>query len=803
MSESKNSNRKGCFRKIFVVFTVFLLVVVASGWIARGWIIEKGMAALEEKLVEAKVYATYGSPGFRPGRGLVIENLVVYADKEKTTKLMGLGNVGVKIPLNEILKGVDLGGEISVSKADVTIYPAGEEPRTIKKLSVRVGRSARLLALSDCEMFVNGLLVKASGALFLPDRKESSSEEGDAEKEKKEPMVVLAEALPKIARVFDALAFEAKKAPVLTVLLTNEADTPDKVVVGAKLEGEYFAWQKTSFRAVNVSADWTTGKAVELPDVKIALGGSVLITNGQYDPATKALVLAEIKGKLNPVELLTAFGGEAGTNVVFSTPLKIDSGSFEMSGGKLEEAKGNLVLSDAVVTLKTKDTPMVLSGLKMNAHLADNILTLTDGTVDLMGGAAKFTGEIPGIKKPEACKMNLNIDSLSLAVLGEVTGAKAKMKGNVDVRYAGEIGFKDGRIGMDELNLALGGTQISGKGAYDIHSRTLQLASYSGSVDPMELVSAFGGSSGGPVTFIKPWKLSGSDFKLPGGKIEAATTRFTLSGADLSISGMAQPLKLADVSFKAALAGNALTFSEGDAQVLGGGVAFNGRLPSLSKPEGCEATIRVSSLSMAELAAVTGVKGGLSGQLEGSYAGVVKFGKDPLSGSGEILVNDGEFYAVPVFDELFGLLNSIAPNLSKNDKQDVEGAYAIAGSAITIEKASMRSTSTEINAKGQLDYASSNLAIDATANFRGAVGVATGLVSKLLEISAKGTISEPTWKFKNLPGVKTVLNAATGVVETGAAVTGAAVKTGEIVTDAVKETADKLRPGIIFKKKKE
>lgn len=809
MPETQKRSRKGCLKKIVITGICLLLALAVGAWFARGWIMEKALVAIDARLAEAKIYATYESPGISPIRGLVIENLRLFEDPEKTVKLLELGNIGVDISLREIFKGMNLQGTLSVSDAELSIFPADDAVRTISGLDLAIRQSGQAFVVDNCEMLVDGLLVKADGTLYLPAATDPVEPEETEATEKTAPMTALARALPGIAKTLKSLEFSGETPPQLTVQFSNEEAAPKIFNAAFALGGEAFSFGKIRFDQLATAAAWKTDGKVEIGSTRAALGGSKLEFTGSYDPKSKALQMAKIRGTLDPVRLQAALGAEVKDTLSFKTPLELESGAFEMTAGDLATAKADVTVTDGSLSVKTVNAPLEMTNLNFKAGLDENVLRLTEGSMNVMGAEARFSGDLPDMKAAKSVNAKLKLTGVALSELAKVAGMKGKMNGSLDVDYAGKFLIKESRLEIEKTALTLGATRIAATGAYDLKSKNLNLSEIEGALDPMGLAAAFGGKTDGPVSFSKPWALSGGVFKMPGGKLDAATARLTLKGAELVVKTANAPLDVKGLNVMATLAENTLVFENGSAGVFGTVAKFSGRLPSLTKPNHCELKMNVAALELSALAGVTGMSPNTAGNVDANFAGRVMFDGAPLFGKGKVKLHEAKLYSVPLFDGLFGLLKSIAPMLGNDGTKDGEGTYEIAGSALKIESASVRSESTEINAIGDLDYASGAIKFDATANFRGAVGLATGLVSKALEIQADGTMADPKWRFKNLPGIKAAMDVTGAAVRTGTAVTGAALKTGEAVTgaamktgEAVLDTANDLRPGIIFKKKK-
>ncbi|MCF6311939.1 MAG: hypothetical protein L3J39_05770 [Verrucomicrobiales bacterium] len=189
----------------------------------------------------------------------------------------------------------------------------------------------------------------------------------------------------------------------------------------------------------------------------------------------------------------------------------------------------------------------------------------------------------------------------------------------------------------------------------------------------------------------------------------------------------------------------------------------------------------------------------LRGRLFFEFDGAGDAGAMVRQGKGSVRIEEAEFYTMPLLGTFFDTFNKIIPAFGRrkdgetHGTQKLTGTYQIKDAIIRSEDLHIQGDLSEVVVKVFYDVEKDNADIDGKINFTGAMGVVTGLASKLLEIEGTGPIKNMKWGLKGLNGHA---GGGEGVINAGGnAVKGAAAMTGKGAEKLI-EGAGKIGEGL-------
>ena len=179
---------------------------------------------------------------------------------------------------------------------------------------------------------------------------------------------------------------------------------------------------------------------------------------------------------------------------------------------------------------------------------------------------------------------------------------------------------------------------------------------------------------------------------------------------------------------------------------------------------------------------------------------------------GDIKIEGANFYSMRTLSSLFTAMDSVVPTLRERQSgvqagtQGLTGTYQVQDQMIRSEDLALKGNVGQILVKGDYDLQKKVVNLDGKAQFRGAVGVATGLASNLLELSGTGPLNAIKWKFKNLNAAGVVKAGTIGVAEISIQALklggDTAKGTAEITSKSAKMIGEGLKKVLPLKKKK-
>lgn len=192
---------------------------------------------------------------------------------------------------------------------------------------------------------------------------------------------------------------------------------------------------------------------------------------------------------------------------------------------------------------------------------------------------------------------------------------------------------------------------------------------------------------------------------------------------------------------------------EAAARVVNGEVSAHFEFPDIAKRPFYQAEMRADKVDFARLAKIYDP----SRETQGEISGWVKFSGEggdasSLSGTGRLVLRDGDVFAIPWLGPLSKLMNSVLPveSLTYSTAREAGANISLKRGTVATNDFEAQTRSFRLKVDGVIDYLNNKLDLTARMNARGAPGLLLYPFSKLLEYEAQGTLSEPNWRPKHL-----------------------------------------------------
>jgi AsmA-like C-terminal region len=167
------------------------------------------------------------------------------------------------------------------------------------------------------------------------------------------------------------------------------------------------------------------------------------------------------------------------------------------------------------------------------------------------------------------------------------------------------------------------------------------------------------------------------------------------------------------------------------------------------------------------------------------WKGSGEFNLQSIAGSGKLELNGAEFFRIPLIGSLYSVFEKLTPSFDRTVSSAMTLDHQIGEGILNINNLKFNSSILKIEAQGNIDLEKQYAHLTAEAKLRGIVGLATALISSLLEVEGEGPVSNVSWKLKYVPG--------SGIVGNAVGKTGGTVIKG---ADTVVEGADDVVKGI-------
>jgi hypothetical protein len=192
---------------------------------------------------------------------------------------------------------------------------------------------------------------------------------------------------------------------------------------------------------------------------------------------------------------------------------------------------------------------------------------------------------------------------------------------------------------------------------------------------------------------------------------------------------------------------------DGTARVYGGGLAAAFAFSDVSKDIPYNANVQVDHISYAKLAKLFDPTKDTVGELTG-YLSFTGLGNNASSikGTGRIVINDGDVFAIPLLGPLSKLFTTLLPvgKLIYSVAREATADIKVENGTARTDKFEAQTSTFKLLVNGIVDYAKDRVDLTARMNLRGAPGLLLFPVSKLFEYEAQGSMGEPGWRPKYL-----------------------------------------------------
>ena len=185
------------------------------------------------------------------------------------------------------------------------------------------------------------------------------------------------------------------------------------------------------------------------------------------------------------------------------------------------------------------------------------------------------------------------------------------------------------------------------------------------------------------------------------------------------------------------------------ASVLDGEFSFRGKFDDRKEPLGYSGDLRISSVNFRKFANVYSPGYDTEGDITAHAAFTGKLGDwKTLKGKGEIVILNGNLYAIPILGPLTPLLGALLPTPigGFNVAKDADATFTLADGFARTDDLVASTKVFHISSKGQVDYLEDRIQFYAQVKFGKLLGMVLFPVSKILEYTGEGTVGDPKWR---------------------------------------------------------
>ncbi len=812
-------SRKKRLKKIVIGLAVFAALLGGSAYFAQDRLINEMHSLVITTLKEVGIHVDYSSARQDPVRGAVIEKVFLYETEKQEKPVLTITNLGLSPSLRQWFLEGELSIRVTLKDSEISMLVDGEEVERLGSVTSVMKAGVSGVTIGHLSAVMNGVDYNVKGRVDFGSGKDKGEKTKAIETvidDKKELLLDFSFLKP----LGEWLSVEAQKGKLHVISDFNiDAADLDGMIVNSQFSGESFVWHGVDFDQMKAEVTYSgKDKSVNVKSIEAAYRGKSVGGELRYLTPTKTLEITRLDSQVDFLSLIKDYSGKSAEKngqalVLIQAPHLSLSGNLDF---------GDLKKSDLEVEfLDAADAVVKRGGREMSFKELQGKLAFADGRVSIfeqginakvIGGDFNLSGEMEVMGGAQSRSANLTVSGKSFPYHGVTFD---HMKANVI--YSGE----DRTVDVKSFDMAYRGKPLTGEFRYLIPTKTLEIIGLDSQVDFLSLMKDYSGNSteegGQEVVLIQAPHL-GINGHVEFENLEKSdlTIEF-LNDAGAVVETAGRQISMKELKGKLAFAGGSLsTLDPGlSTKIAEGEVYLSGKMAVVSDEKAYQASLKLENISVNELDALINAEGEdkkLPGRLFFDFDGSGDKAMPVKDAQGKVKIEGAKFYSMRRFGSLFATLNKAVPAFGKRNSgekagtQVLTGTYQVQDEVIRSDDLALGGDLSQVLVKGNYDLKNKIVNMDGKAEFKGAVGLATGLASNLLELTGTGPLDEIKWKFKNLNAIGVVKAGTKGVTETskealklgGDTAKGAAKITGKSV-EGISKGLKKVLP---FKKKK-
>ncbi len=693
----------------------------------------------------------------------------------------------------------------------------GEQLR-LKNLTARILTRANQIEIVRASAVLEGLQVSLSGSLLRAPQKDqgevndSKEEENDApgksSDDRMDHLKALRDRRQSIALFLDRLGqfeYSEDADPRLEIRIDGDMAKLPELRAAGELRSGPFRFAGHLNESIHAKFEWAKERLV-VHEVNLTDKYGQLVSRIEFDPSSRVVGFSLKSSTDLHGQLSSAFRAPKMGEVVFYRPPLIEaSGTYYMDQ---EFSWDNLPL-DIIGTVRSDHLTSrgtIFDALSFDFSAKGRELYIHNGRIEHKSGVldcdilrdtngVRFRSRVqldPTIFKPFV-KLKGNETFLSRwsfneksAVFVQFEGVGPTLdpttwssKGVVDLRNCrfnghpiselqSELAF-NGKI-HEYRNVTISrpeGSVTAEHVILDHETQTCRLEGVVGRVFPVHAVGWFAPKAAQSLVvydFSEPPEITveGLVDCRPGSELSKDVARHDYSitfnsTADATYKLFGQTLKMRAPSGKVKITGDTVALTDFTTGALGGDISASVLLNDIHRTPTYLVDLNVGKVDFRQLAELYSTYKDTGGHLSGAmrFQGTgVDF--ETLTATGSAVIVDGNVFSIPAFGPLSKQIEGVLPKLHHDFAVANEAnlSFEIADGKFYTRDFQAKTNTFQLKGAGSVDLMTYELDFEAGLNLRGAPGLLLAPVSKLLEFKGEGSVSQPTWRSKNIPGLR-------------------------------------------------
>lgn len=725
---------------------------------------------------------TIGRLALDPFAGLEAREVVLR--ETGTNRLVSrISNILLSLNLSDLVRGKVTVERVQLRGASLSIPLDGstDEPRIdVDDVRADVFLQGGSLRLSRFDGIVEGIRLSLTGQLLNPSAfRLSSPEKSGSSPDHHENLAKALEALA-------ALRFPNGE-PILSAEIHGDfADLRTLRVTNVRLRCPAVTGSGWALRDLEADGSYEDGVA-RLPRVALADTTGSLELSVEWNSATGELEAA-VLSSVSPAPFLRALTAEnsALRSLSFGRAPRV----IARVKASTADLRGTLRVTGLLDAANLGFKDLVLPGLKFDFALRDGLVYARDVHVTAKRGELKgrvwigkddiridaetsippteflpimdpntrdFIGRMEFKDLPQI-SVSIRAPKLDFANIrggGHLKIGRTAMRGSwID---SGETDFEIGDRCVTYKNLVI--TRGEGRGtgtfAYDVGRQEARLNGIRSTLVPRDVLMWIDPKIADAVS---PYRFRG----LPQVGVEGMVhlkdpTKNNLSIRVDSPAGMeydllGKTLKFGATSADVKVAGPRVLANVKRAALMGGTVALTANVSIDAKDPTFGADVTMNRVNFSSLTELYFKYDNSKGRVSGRYKFDARMGQETkMRGWGNIRVEDGNVFAIPVLGPFSEILGTLLPGVAYESARLATADFTVADEKINSKNLVIEGAGFSMYGYGDIYFVTSRLDMSMRLNARGIPGIVFYPMSKLFEYVSTGTVSDPQWRPKIIP----------------------------------------------------
>ncbi|MFM8789547.1 MAG: hypothetical protein ACKOEI_06790, partial [Chthoniobacterales bacterium] len=651
--------------------------------------------------------------------------------------------------------------------------------------SLRLTKARARLALADgivsvplARFNLQGIEVTATGQVSLSPQAPSAAPTGLLPPEAARALEIL-EAVdfgrvpPKLTVEFSAaggtsgiwqlpsVRFEAPRASLGSIALRDirmDANFIDRVMTLRRLTAK-----DNKAGSLEASGRWDTGTGEAQADIESSLDPAGFVAELLHAKEWRDLALARppliratletLPGTPRRLQIL----GTAQTDAFSYRSLKLG----EFKAGFVWRQGGEFYADE--ISLRTPSGPITASfmmrpeeGVRLRLDCQADPLPL----LPLLGAKAKETVDKMELKLLEPPRIKLEakgakLDPAALQAAGNLQLARTSIHGSEMESASADLSSEN--LALIFTNMRVKRAEGSGTGSfvYDFGKKQVRLENIRSTMTPFNVLQW---ADPNVAKETEPYRLKGPpDVTVNGiiGLQDPSLTRLTAQfqapqGLDYDL--LDRTLNFGSTRGTLRFEGRKIIADIPSAQLFGGSVRMNAVVTTGQPGARQQMTVDLNRVNFETLTRLYFDYRDSKGLVSGRYNFSFVPGKpEQMRGEGNLLVEDGNVFAIPVLGPLSFLLDSVVPGAGYQTSRRATCDYTVANGEIRTDNLDVQGQGFVMIGQGSLFFIEDRMDFGVRVNAQGVPGILLYPVSKLFEYVSDGKMTEPKWRPRVLP----------------------------------------------------